>query len=151
MKRIYLLILAVFLPMCFKAQDVVKTVDADTSVMKFVEVAPEYPGGMNALYGDLVKGGMNYPDMAKAKGAEGMVIVKFVVEKNGSISHVEVIKDEVGYGAADEVVRVVKSIKRFEPGKQGGKVVRAEYQLPVKFQLYKEEPSTKAKKNRKNK
>lgn len=151
MKRIFFLIVTVLLPMCFKAQTITEAADADTSVMKSVEVPPEYPGGINAMYGDLVEGGMNYPDIAKAKGAEGMVMVKFVVEKDGSISNVEIIKDEVGYGAADEVVRVVKNLKRFEPGKQGGKTVRTEYILPVRFQLNDNNPPKKAKKRRRNK
>lgn len=129
------------LPLAMMAQEV-RTADADTTVYDVVEEQPEYPGGMNGMLTD-VFGNLKYPPEALEKGLKGKVLVQFVIEKDGSITHVEVVKDEVGYGAAEEVLRIVKNMKKFAPGKLGGNPVRTKYILPVTFQLYDEDQPQK--------
>lgn len=147
MKKLVLLLL--MFPMAVMAQEM-KSADNDTTVMTVVEVMPEYPGGSQAMYGEVAKG-LRYPNRAKEEGRTGKVIVEFVVEKDGSITNVKVIKDEVGYGAGEELVKVVKNMPPFTPGKAGGKTVRTRYRLPVNFELNEDQPPVKkAKKNKRN-
>ena len=77
---------------------------------------------------------LNYPEKAKAKKITGKVYVSFVVEKDGSISNVKVLRD-IGYGCGEEAVRVVKAMPRWKPGMQRGKNVRVQYTLPLNFQI----------------
>ncbi|OAV45711.1 energy transducer TonB [Lewinella sp. 4G2] len=80
-----------------------------------------------------------YPKQAVAKEAEGMVVISFVVEKNGMISNPTIYRDQVGYGAGEEVLRIVRAMNdnnpSWKPGIHEGKPVRVEYKLPVKFKL----------------
>lgn len=147
MKKLILFLL--LLPLAAMAQEVKTSEDSDTTLI-VLDILPEYPGGMNAFAKDMY-GNLRYPVQAIDKGSTGQVIVQFVVEKDGSLSHIKVVKDEVGYGAGEEVVRVMKTLKNFEPGQKDGKTVRCKYQLPVKFELYDDPPTKKAKKNKRNK
>lgn len=77
---------------------------------------------------------IKYPSIARENGVEGMVVVKFVVEKDGSITLPEVIRD-IGAGCGQEALRVVSMMPKWEPGKQRGRAVRVQFNLPVKFKL----------------
>ncbi len=77
---------------------------------------------------------IKYPAIARENGVEGMVVVKFVVEKDGSISQPEVVRD-IGAGCGQEALRVVTMMPKWEPGKQRGRPVRVQFNLPVKFKL----------------
>ena len=96
-----------------------------------VEVDPQFPGGMEAMYAFIEKT-LVYPEEAKAAGIEGKVFVKFWVESDGGISNVVILRD-IGYGCGDEAVRVVKLMPKWIPGRIGGKPVRTEFVLPVQF------------------
>lgn len=98
-----------------------------------VENSPEFPGGEAALYEYLGKN-INYPEMARQQNIMGRVFVTFVVERDGSIANPRVLRD-IGGGCGDEAVRVVRSMPKWKPGKQRGKAVRVQYNLPVVFQL----------------
>ena len=98
-----------------------------------VENQPEFPGGEAALYQYLEKN-INYPEMARQQNITGRVFVTFVVERDGSIANPRVLR-EIGGGCGDEAVRVVKGMPKWKPGKQRGKTVRVQYNLPVLFQL----------------
>jgi len=107
---------------------------ADTSkVFMVVEKMPEYPGGVKALMQYLATH-IKYPAEARKAGVQGRVFVNFIVEKDGSISHVKVLKG-IGYGCDKEAVKAVKNMPRWIPGQQKGKPVRVSYNLPVKFSL----------------
>jgi len=107
---------------------------ADTSkIFNIVEKMPEYPGGINALMHYLATN-IKYPAEARKAGIQGKVFVNFIVEKDGSISHVKVLKG-IGYGCDKEAVKAVENMPRWIPGQQKGKPVRVEYNLPVKFSL----------------
>ena len=90
-----------------------------------------YPGGEKALR-DFLNSNMEYPDKALNNGTQGKVLVKFVVERDGSVSGIQVIKD-IGDGCGDEVVRVLKRTKKWTPAKVNGAPVRSYFRLPVIF------------------
>lgn len=94
---------------------------------------PEYPGGPNALV-KYVQNNLKYPESAKKNKQEGRVFVGFVVEKDGSISNVSVMRG-VCEELDNEAVRVVKTLPKFTPGMHGGKPVRVQYTLPIAFML----------------
>ena len=77
---------------------------------------------------------LRYPEQAKADGIAGRVHVSFVIEKDGSVTDVEV-KRGIGHGCDEEAVRVVKSMPRWTPGTLFGKTVRVQYNIPFVFKL----------------
>ncbi len=83
---------------------------------------------------NFVVSNLTYPKKARRKGIEGRVIVKFIVEKDGAVGEVKVVKG-VHPMLDDEAQRVVESMPNFQPGMQRGKAVRVSYQLPFNFSL----------------
>ena len=81
-----------------------------------------------------IYGNIKYPALARQYGIEGMAIVKFVVEKDGSITNVESVRG-ICNEIRDECIRVVKLMPRWDYGMQRGKPVRVQFNLPVKFKL----------------
>lgn len=75
-----------------------------------MDVQPEFPGGNDALY-KYVGANLKYPAAAKENNITGKVIVQFIIEKDGTISTPTIIRDEVGYGATDEVLRILRHAK----------------------------------------
>jgi protein TonB len=99
----------------------------------FVEQMPEFPGGEDALIRYLQKN-IRYPNYAAENEIEGTVQVEFIVNEDGSIQNTKVVKGIKG-GCDEEALRVVKSMPRWKPGKQGGHAVRVYYTVPVTFRL----------------
>ena len=95
------------------------------------EVKPEFPGGKEALLMYL-KRSIRYPTVSLERGAQGSVVVQFVVDKDGSITDIEVIKS-VDPDLDKEAIRVVQGMPKWVPGMQNGKPVRAKYTLPITF------------------
>lgn len=95
--------------------------------------APEYEGGMEALYKYLTEN-IHYPEQAKADGITGRVLVRFVVMDNGDIVNVEVARG-IGGGCDEEAVRVVKAMPKWKPAVSNGKAVNVQYSLPINFKL----------------
>ena len=110
----------------------VNKADNDT-VLSVCEVMPEFPGGTEKFM-EYLSGNIKYPEEAKEKGINGRVFINFVVEKDGSVTNVQVMKG-IGGGCDDEAVRVVKAMPKWKPGMQDGKPVRVSYILPVTFKL----------------
>lgn len=98
-----------------------------------VEQKPEFPGGETELY-RFINSVIRYPAEAQRANVSGKVYVKFVVEKDGSIANVEVLKG-IGFGCNEETVRVIKAMPKWTPGRQNGKNVRVYYNMPVFYQL----------------
>ena len=105
----------------------------ETKVFDVVEEMPQFPGGQAALLEYLAKN-IKYPVVAEENGIQGKVIVTFVVERDGSITDVKVVKS-VDPSLDKEASRVVKSMPRWQPGKQNGSAVRVKYTVPVQFRL----------------
>ena len=102
-------------------------------IFQVVENDPEFPGGLEAMYKFLAQN-IKYPQLARETNITGKVYVTFVVEKDGSVSNARVLRD-IGGGCGAEAIRVVKSMPKWTPGKQRGKAVRVQYNLPVNFNL----------------
>ena len=94
---------------------------------------PSFPGGEAKLFQYLGEN-MKYPAMARDAGITGVVYVTFVVKEDGKIDGVRILRG-VGGGCDEEAIRVVKSMPRWTPGKQRGKSVRVQYNLPIRFVL----------------
>jgi protein TonB len=105
----------------------------ESQIFVFVEEYPEFPNGEENLY-KYLGSNIKYPHEALENGIQGTVVVKFVVEKDGSISNVKAVR-KIGGGCDEEAVRVVKRMPRWKPGKQSGKPVRTEFTLPIQFKL----------------
>ncbi|MFN9326632.1 MAG: energy transducer TonB [Flavobacteriales bacterium] len=101
--------------------------------LTIAEVMPEFPGGKEALFAYLGKN-LKYPEQAVEEGIEGVVYVTFVVEVDGSITGVKVLRG-IGGGCDEEAVRVVRSMPNWTPGMQAGKPVRVKYNLPIRYKL----------------
>jgi len=119
-----------------KAKEVVvdeKPKEEETKVFDVVEQMPSFPGGQAALLEYLSKN-IKYPVVAEENGIQGRVIVTFVVERDGSITDVRVVKS-VDPSLDKEAQRVVRSMPHWIPGKQNGSAVRVKYTVPVTFRL----------------
>ena len=113
--------------------EVEEEVVEEAPIFTVVESMPEFPGGMAELY-TYLGNNIKYPVMAKESGIQGKVYVTFVVERDGSITDVRVLRG-IGGGCDEEAIRVVQSMQKWNPGKQRGKPVRVQYNLPVRFTL----------------
>ena len=105
----------------------------EAEIFTIVEEMPEFPGGMQKLADYLAKN-IKYPQMARESGIQGRVFVNFVVEPDGHVSNVNVMRS-LGGGCDEEAMRVVKAMPKWKAGKQRGKPVRVSYILPVNFKL----------------
>jgi protein TonB len=113
--------------------EVVEEDVVEQEIFQIVEEMPAYPGGDQKLMEFIAKG-IKYPQIARETGIQGRVFVGFVVEPDGSVSNVKVLRG-IGGGCDEEAMRVVKSMPKWKPGKQRGKAVRVSYMLPVNFKL----------------
>jgi len=113
-------------------QDVKKD-QTPNHVFTIVETDAEYVGGEKARIAFLSKN-IKYPEEARKNGIQGRVYVTFVVEKDGSLTDVQVTRG-IGYGCDDEAVRVIKLMPNWIPGKQRGEPVRVQFNLPIRFSL----------------
>ena len=107
--------------------------EAEEEVFLVVEEEPEFPGGLDAL-SKFIADNIKYPQLAKENNITGRVFVSFVVEKDGRVGQVKILRD-IGGGCGNEAVRVVKMMPKWKPGKQRGKAVRTQFNLPVNFDL----------------
>jgi len=98
-----------------------------------VEEMPSFPGGEQAMFKHFATH-VKYPDEASESGIHGAVYVTFIVERDGRISDVKVLRG-IGGGCDEEAVRVVNGMPNWIPGKQNGKIVRVRYNLPIRYAL----------------
>jgi periplasmic protein TonB len=109
------------------------------------EVQPEFPGGMEALYAYLAKN-LKYSDEAKKNEVQGNVLISFIIEKNGKISHAKITAnglkgkentpESVINDCALEALKVIKGMPDWKPGMNKGKPVRANFAIPIRFALH---------------
>src|SRR5579872_5874 len=126
--------LAVFSVAKAQQTDTIKRSGVDTSIVDNPAKPPEFPGGLPKLYRYLSRI-VRYPAKAKENNTQGIVILTFVVEKDGSISHIKV-KNSVSPELDNETVRVIKLAPKFNPGKnQNGAPVRCYYDFPFSYKL----------------
>ena len=139
MKKILLFLSLMFLStMIVSAQveadaNVTNIDNDDEQIYEKPDKIAQFPGGMDALYKYLAQN-IKYPTIARENGITGRVYVTVVVERDGSIANPRVLRD-IGGGCGAEAIRVVKSMPKWNPGKQSGKAVRVQFNLPVNFNL----------------
>ncbi|MES2655751.1 MAG: energy transducer TonB [Bacteroidota bacterium] len=97
------------------------------------EEMPQFPGGENEMYSFISKN-LYYPTLAKENAIEGKVYVRFVVERDGSIDQIEILK-KLGWGCDEEVIRMIQLMPKWKPGKMKGNAVPVFFVLPVVFKL----------------
>ena len=107
--------------------------EEDNVVFQVVEKMPSFPGGDSQLF-KFLNDNVKYPVIAQENGVQGRVICQFVVNRDGSIVDVEVVRS-VDASLDKEAIRVIKSMPKWSPGQQRGKPVRVKYTLPVNFKL----------------
>jgi TonB family protein len=108
-----------------------------TDPYTIVEQMPEFPGGPEALKNYLAEQ-LKYPEVAKESYHQGVAYLTFVVELDGNLSGIKVIRG-IGAGCDEEALRLVKGMPTWKPGKQNGDVVRVQYNLPIRFKLPKDQ------------
>lgn len=108
-------------------------VEKADQIFDVVETQPLPPGGMSG-WNEYLSKNLKYPTQARRMGVEGTVIVVFVVNTDGSIQDVEVLRG-IGGGCDEEALRVVAGAPKWEPGKQRGRPVRTRMRLPIRFKL----------------
>jgi protein TonB len=120
--------------------------ESEKEIFKVVEEAPAFPGceaisdkverqkcAETALMEFIYKN-IQYPLIARENGVEGMVVIQFVVERDGSVTNISIVRD-IGAGCGEEATRIVKLMPPWNPGKQRGMPVRVQFTLPVRFKL----------------
>lgn len=107
--------------------------ESEDKIFYAVEQQAEFPGGLQAMMKFLQKN-IKYPASAKRMGIEGKVFVKFIVDKEGGISAMEVMKG-INADLDKEAMRVIKLMPPWKPGKQNGRAVKSQFVLPVYFKL----------------
>ncbi len=110
----------------------------DEPMLGISGVDPEFPGGIDALY-KFITDNLKYPQLALENAIEGRVYVTFVVDTDGTVKNVRVLRD-IGGGCGREAVRVVEMMPKWIPGKQRGKPVCSQFNLPVNFVLPEDHP-----------
>ena len=105
--------------------------ESERVIFTVVEQTSEFPGGVAKL-NEFLASNIKYPAQARETGTQGIVYVTFVVEKDGSITDIKVLRD-IGSGCGEEAIRVVKMMPKWKPAKQRGKAVRQQFNLPVRF------------------
>ena len=106
----------------------------EEQIFQVVEQPAEFPGGMQAMY-KWLSDNIQYPRISRDNNSQGRTILRFVVNSDGSIQGIEVIKSSGDMYLDKEAVRVVGEMPRWSPGKQAGKAVRCWFTLPVMFRL----------------
>lgn len=108
-------------------------IEDTTAIIFITEKMPGFPGGEEKL-NQYIRKSIKYPDSAKVNEIKGNVYIGFVVEKDGSISNVELLRG-IGYGCDEIALNAIKEMPNWIPGEQRGKKVRIKYTLPIRFQL----------------
>lgn len=135
MKKLFFILAALVLSTGWAfAQEAESPESEEDVVFVVVEQMPQFPGGQQALFNFLGEN-MKYPRIAKENHIEGRVLCSFVVEKDGSISNVTVVRSGGDPSLDKEAVRLLKSMPKWVPGKQNGKLVRVKYTVPLNFRL----------------
>lgn len=114
-----------------RSTDSIAPTAEDTNVYKFVNEMPEFPGGNNSI-GTFLAKEIKFPEDAKEKGVYGIVLIEFVVEKNGLVSNVR-LKVPLYPSCDSEAVRAVKAMPKWKPGIQNGKPVRCYFNIPIRY------------------
>ncbi len=118
-----------FTPIIFEEEEEI----AEDVIFTVVEDQPEFPGGETARQ-QFLNDNLRYPQMAREAGIQGTVFVTFVVEVDGSVTDVRIVRG-IGGGCDEEAMRVVRMMPNWQPGRQRGQPVRVQFVMPIRFRL----------------
>ncbi|SHM09756.1 energy transducer TonB [Mucilaginibacter sp. OK098] len=141
MKKTLLLVFITLIGISFaKAQkpDTIKDPVTDTTIFASVQHQPEFPGS-NDQFSAYIAKNIRYPKDAREKTKQGRVIVQMIIEKDGSISHVKIVR-KIFPSLDAEAVKVISSSPKWNPGMQNGYPVRVIYTMPISFNLGRTSP-----------
>ena len=110
------------------------SIEGEDAIYMVVEKMPEFPGGMEAMW-KFLSDHLNYPEEARERNIEGRSVVQFIVEKDGTISNIELVRSAGDKSLDKEALRVVRMMPKWKPGSQKDNIVRCKYTLPVSFKL----------------
>ena len=116
-----------------KTIEPVEIATVEPEIFIVLEQQASYPGGLPELIKFLGKN-LKYPSQAQRANVSGKVFLDFIVDRNGEISNVQVVKG-IGFGCDEEAIRVVNAMPRWSPGKQSGRAVKSKFTLPIAFVL----------------
>jgi protein TonB len=102
-------------------------------VIEIPDVKPEFPGGLEEMY-KFLRDNIKYPQISKSAGVSGTVYIKFVVERDGSISNIEILRG-VSTDIDAEALRVMNKMPNWNPGLKNGKLIRSRFNMPIRFTL----------------
>ncbi len=126
-------VVAIEIPEEVTKTTVIEEEEEKVKIYTVVEEWPQFQGGDTARIKYLSEN-LKYPKIAKETGIQGAVYVTFVIEKDGSISNVNIIRG-IGGGCDEEALRVVSAMPKWKPGRQNGKEVRVQFSMPITFKL----------------
>lgn len=109
-----------------------KITEVDTFVL-IPEIPPEFPGGLENMY-KYIKNNLKYTDIARKTNITGTIYVEFTIEKDGSLTDVHIVRG-IGGGLDEAAIKVVESMPKWKPARQGGMPVKIKYQIPITFNL----------------
>ncbi len=118
-----------FTPIIFEEEEEIE----EDVIFTVVEDQPEFPGGETARQ-QFLSDNLRYPQMAREAGIQGTVFVTFVVEIDGSVTDVRIVRG-IGGGCDEEAMRVVRMMPNWQPGRQRGQPVRVQFVMPIRFRL----------------
>lgn len=143
MKKILLTIVAATFLLAAKAQNADVTIDEpinssnnNDKIYTSVEKAPEFPGGGLEQFYKYLGSTIHYPDDARANNVQGRVIVTMIIEKDGSLTNIRVVRG-VSSSLDKEALRALSLCPKWNPGTQNGRPVRVAYTVPISFTLTK--------------
>ncbi|MDX1428556.1 MAG: energy transducer TonB [Salegentibacter mishustinae] len=139
MKLLLILLSAFFVSFSYAQQN--------DSIVSFPDVEAEFEGGAEGMKAYLIEN-TEYPELARKKGEEGKVYVKFIIELDGSITGIKVLKSSGSKLLDEEAVRVIENMPNWIPAEKDGKKVRSVCRVPINFTLSNSKKDKKKKKRR---
>ena len=131
MKKITIIAWIIFLGYGFSQAQTSRNTEDQIYSFVTLKNPPQFPGGISKLYKFLADN-LKYPAKANAKNVRGTVFASFIIEKDGALSDIKILRG-LGSGTDEEAIRVLKMSPKWEPGSLNGKLVRVQYNIPIKF------------------
>ncbi len=135
MKKVIAVLSLAFVLLGLNNPSIAQTQLSEEEVFQVVDEGAMFPQGKEAMTEFLAKN-LKYPEKAIKDSIAGRVFVSFIVEKDGSLSNIKVLRD-IGGGCGEEAIRVMKLMPKWTPAKVGNKLVRQQYYMPIEFRLAK--------------
>jgi TonB family protein len=135
MKKVIAVLSLAFVLLGLNNSSIAQTQVSEEEVFQVVDEGAMFPQGKEAMTEFLAKN-LKYPEKAIKDSIAGRVFVSFIVEKDGRLSNIKVIRD-IGGGCGEEAIRVMKLMPKWTPAKVGNKLVRQQYYMPIEFRLAK--------------